>query len=181
MSEPVILFPYDEDWKEQFQSTGRLLREALGSAAIRIDHIGSTAVPGLQAKPIIDIQVSVESLEPLGYYKPLLEKAGFFRRAHNPDLTKRYFREGAGSKRTHIHVREHGSWSEQLALLFRDYLRRHPEDGAVYVLKKLELAERHRHERERYVDGKEPVIWDILRRAGGWSQRVGWKPGPSDV
>jgi GrpB-like predicted nucleotidyltransferase (UPF0157 family) len=86
-------------------------------------------VPGLDAKPVIDIQISVASFEPLDDYRLPMEELGYVYRGDNPERTKRYFRESPGQRRTHIHVRRLGSWSEQFALLFRDYLRANPEDA----------------------------------------------------
>lgn len=149
--------------------------------AIRIDHIGSTSIEGLDAKPIIDIQISVQSLEPVELYKNKLEAIGYVYRPNNPDLTKRYFRESPGCKRTHIHVREHGSWAEQFALLFRDYLRASVEDRKRYAEEKIRLMELYRNERQLYVENKEPIIWEIMKRASKWSQQTGWKPGKTDV
>ncbi|MFK7692820.1 GrpB family protein [Paenibacillus sp. HJGM_3] len=181
MSDPIIIVPYQDAWSEEFRQIGSRIREALGDTAVRIDHIGSTSVPGLAAKPVIDIQISVPSLDPLHTYKPGLEAIGFVHRAGNPDLTKRYFRETPGSRRTHIHVRERGSWPEQSALLFRDYLRQSPEDCEKYAETKLALMALYQQERERYVEAKGPVVWEILRRASQWSQSVGWRPGASDL
>ena len=132
--------PYDEEWPRLFSSLGKSLRAALGDIALRIDHIGSTSVPGLAAKPIIDIQISVADLEPVEPYRLPLEGLGFVSRADNTELTKRYFREPPGSRRTHIHVRRAGSWAEQFALLFRDYIRTHEEDARLYAKLKRRLA-----------------------------------------
>jgi GrpB-like predicted nucleotidyltransferase (UPF0157 family) len=181
MSEPIIIVPYNADWKKEFISIGSLIREALDTTAIRIDHIGSTSVQELAAKPIIDIQVSVKSLEYLNMYKPMFEQIGFIHRAGNPDRTKSYFRETPGNRRTHIHVREYRSWSEQFALLFRDYLRNHSEDCVRYSESKYELANLYRNERDKYVEAKEPIIWEIMKKASKWSQEVGWKPLSSDI
>lgn len=116
-------------------------------------------------------------------YRPIMESIGYIYRADNPDKTKRYFREGAGMKRTHIHVHERGSWSEQVALLFRDFLREHEEYCELYVKEKYMLMSRykHSHERHLYVEGKEPIIWKILNEASKWSQKIGWKPGETDI
>jgi GrpB-like predicted nucleotidyltransferase (UPF0157 family) len=181
MSEPIIVVQYNPNWKAEFLELGTRIRESLGSIAIRIDHIGSTSILGLDAKPIIDIQVSVDPLDPIDSYKHLLERIGFQHRADNPDLTKRYFREIPGKKRVHLHVRESGSWSEQTALLFRDYLRCHTLDCLRYAEEKYRLMEIYKNEREKYVEEKEPIIWDILRRASKWSQEIGWKPGITDI
>jgi len=157
------------------------LREALGGLALRIDHIGSTSVPGLAAKPIIDIQVSVEAFELCDPLREPMERIGYIWRADNSDLTKRYFRESPGSPRTHVHVRIRGSWSEQFALLFRDYLRVHPEVADQYAAVKQDLARRHRNDRHGYIESKEPFIWRTMRQASTWSQEVGWRAGPSDA
>jgi len=181
MSDPIVIVPYDPEWPKRFAELGHRLRGALGDAALRIDHIGSTAVPGLDAKPIVDIQISVASFEPLDACRLPLERAGYVFRADNADRTKRYFRERPGDRRTHIHVRCAGSWSEQAGLLFRDYVRAHPDDAAQYAELKRALAGKHREDRVEYTDAKAPFIWDVLMRANRWSQDVGWEPGPSDA
>lgn len=171
---------YDPSWPESFAALGQRLRVELGSVARRIDHIGSTAVPGLAAKPIIDVQISVASLDPVSAYEPALRLCGFVWRSDNPDLTKRYFREQPGAPRTHIHVRSAGSFSEQFALLFRDYLRNHPAVGAEYSREKRQL-EHMLTDRHAYTTAKGPVVWRIMRDASEWSQEVGWQPGASDA
>ena len=180
LDEPIVLVPYDPSWPEGFRRHALALRRLLGSTALRIDHVGSTAVPGLVAKPVIDIQVSVARLEPVEAYREPLERAGWRFRADNPDRSKRYFREPATEARTHLHVRPLGSLDEQLTLLFRDFLRSHPEAGREYAREKERLATLYRNDRERYVDGKEPKVWEILRAAHDWAQASGWSAGPSD-
>lgn len=177
----VIVVPYDPDWTTRFRGIAGSFRRVLGEVAVRIDHIGSTAVPGLAAKPVIDIQISVGSLDPLDAYRLPLEGLGYLWRADNPDRAKRYFREPPGELRTHVHVRTAGSWGEQLALLFRDYLRAHPRDAARYAELKQRLAEQYRHDREGYVAAKGQFIWSIIAAATEWSQAAGWEPGPPDA
>jgi GrpB-like predicted nucleotidyltransferase (UPF0157 family) len=153
----------------------------LGETAVRIDHIGSTAVPGLAAKPVSDVQISVAALEPMAPYLGPLERLGFRWQPDNDDRSKRYFREPPVLRRTHVHVRQHGSWSEQFALLFRDYLRAHPDEAAAYAAEKLRLAAQFRDDRPGYVNAKGPFIWAAMQRADAWSQRVGWEAGESDA
>lgn len=172
---------YDPEWPNRFRALAAQLRRALGEVALRIDHIGSTAVPGLAAKPILDIQISVSSLHPLDSFRPPLESLGYVWRADNPDLTKRYFRESPGAARTHVHVRKAGSWSEQFALLFRDYVRAHAETAARYAELKRGLAEEYGGDRHGYTEAKSPFIWEAMAAASEWSQLVGWEPGPSDA
>ena len=181
MPDPVLVVPYQRDWPQLFSTLGRRLRDALGPVALRIDHIGSTAVPRLDAKPVIDVQVSVTALEPHERFSTPLEAAGFVFRPDNPELTKRYFREHPGEPRTHIHVRRAGSFSEQLALLFRDYLRDHCERSDAYGTLKRHLASTYQHDRQGYVEAKAPFIWETIRIADAWAQATGWEPGPSDA
>jgi GrpB-like predicted nucleotidyltransferase (UPF0157 family) len=181
MKHIVELVPYSSEWPQRFEQLSRSFRRALGDVAVRIDHIGSTAVPGLAAKPIIDIQISVRDFEPLDAYRVPLEQLGYVFRTDNTERTKRYFREPPRTPRTHVHVRRVGSWAEQFALLFRDYLRAHNDDARRYEVLKSELAERYRHDRDGYTEAKEPFIWEVMGRADRWSQEVGWMPGPSDA
>src|SRR4051812_6753759 len=109
----IEIVPHDPAWPQRFARLGVELRGALGDVALRIDHIGSTAVPGLAAKPVLDIQISVAFFEPLDAFRTPLERLGHAYRTNNTERTKRYFREPPGSPRTHIHVRRAGSFSEQ--------------------------------------------------------------------
>lgn len=181
MPDKVVIVPYDPEWPVLFGRLGADLRRALGDVALRIDHIGSTSVPGLAAKPIIDVQISVASFEPLDAFRIPLEGLGFVHRPDNPDLSKRYFREPPGTRRTHIHVFRAGTWSEQIALLFRDYMRAHDEDARRYADLKYRLAARSQSDRRGYVDAKAPFIWETMAKAHRWSQRIGWQAGPSDA
>ena len=181
ISDKVEIVPYDSEWPALFNGLGVKFREALGDVALRIDHIGSTAVPGLAAKPIIDIQISVASFQSIDPFRLPLERLGYTFRADNTELTKRYFREAPGTQRTHIHVRRAGSWAEQFALLFRDYMRTHESDAARYAQLKRQLAEQYGYDRDGYTDAKGPFIWEVMDRADRWSQEVGWESGPSDA
>lgn len=179
--EPVVICDYDAAWPLEFRAIGDRLRSALGDVALRIDHIGSTSIPGLAAKPIIDIQVSVERLEPMTDYLVPLESLGLTWRKDNPEKTKRYFRETPGTRRTHIHVRKLGSWHQQYPLLFRDYLRVHTADQLLYATTKRGLAAKFPNDRHAYTDAKDAIFWEIIRRADAWAWQAGWEPGPSDA
>ena len=171
----------DPDWPRQFSALAARLRQALGPVALRIDHVGSTSVPGLAAKPIVDVQISVARLEPVDPFREPLQHLGLVYRAKNPERTKRYFREAPGDRRTHIHVRRAGSFSEQFALLFRDYLRAHEDAAAEYGAVKRRLATAHPHDGQAYTDAKAPICFQIIQRADEWAQTVGWEPGPADA
>ncbi len=176
----VEIVEYTDDWIREFNEIGDALRIALGAQGLRIDHIGSTSIPGLAAKPIIDVQVSVSALEPMQDYQAAIESIGYEWRQDNPEKSKRYFRENPGNRRTHIHVRKLGSWHEQYALLFRDYVRAHRDARDRYEQVKRELAVQIRHDRHRYTEAKAPIFWEIIRKADRWAAATGWEPGPSD-
>jgi GrpB-like predicted nucleotidyltransferase (UPF0157 family) len=182
----ILIEPYSERWPEQFQELGSRLRAVLGDRALRIDHIGSTAVPGLAAKPVIDVQVSVARL---GDAQPLLdagfeEKVGFS--DHRPpaaggpetDWQKRFFNPGAG--RANVHVRVDGRPNQRYALLFRDYLRAHSEAASAYEELKRGLA-RHLSDTGTYADVKDPACDLIAIAAEAWAAATGWQPGSSDA
>lgn len=178
---PVEIVPYTDEWPQRFRLLAGDMRAALGEIALRIDHIGSTSVPGLAAKPIVDIQISVADFEPLDAYRLPLQGLWYVLRADNPSLTKRYFREAPGQPRTHVHVRQRGSWAEQFALLFRDYLRANADEAERYAETKRMLADKYATDRAAYTDAKDPYLWELMRRADRWSQDVGWQLGPSDA
>lgn len=177
----IRIVDYDPGWPGRFAELGGRLRSALGGVALRIDHIGSTSVPGLAAKPVIDIQVSVAQLEPVGPFLAPLQSLGYVYRAGNTERTKRYFREPPGQPRTHIHVRRAGSFSQQFPLLFRDYLRVSAATAAQYAAVKRRLAAQFPHDRVAYTDAKAAFCWEIIHRADDWAQQTGWEPGRSDA
>ena len=118
-SRPIVIVPYQARWGDEFVQIGSELRNVLGDTAVRIDHIGSTSVPNLPAKDIIDIQMTVADLDDQTIAQKLdaagFQKAGMLRRDEfigfaedSPELRKRYAREREGAKRTHIHIRENG-------------------------------------------------------------------------
>lgn len=181
VADTVEIVDYDSAWPAMFAGLGAGIREALGDTAVRIDHIGSTSMPALAAKPVIDVQVSVLSLEPVDASVGPLTGMGLVYRADNTERTKRYFRERPGERRTHVHVWQAGSFSQQFPLLFRDYLRCHAADTAEYAVVKRRCAVAFRNDRPGYVQAKDAFMWEIIRHADVWAQRTGWLPGPSDA
>jgi GrpB-like predicted nucleotidyltransferase (UPF0157 family) len=194
MPDPIEIVPYREEWQEEFRALAARLREGLGDLALRIDHIGSTAVPGLPAKDVIDIQVTVASLEPAEPIREGLARTGFVLRDdigddHRPpgeegpeeDWLKRFAREAPGEKRTHIHLRRQGRRNQRYALLFRDYLRAHPLMAEAYARLKVQIAHFHHDDRDAYVEIKDPAVDLIALPAEEWAERTGWQPGPSDA
>lgn len=130
-----LIVPYDPEWPERFEEEADALREALGPVVIEVEHIGSTAVPGLAAKPTVDIAVGVAALDDIGEEKiAALEDLDYVFRGEAGVPGRLYFRKGATYPRDfHVSVVEWRGplWNDYL--LLRDYLRTHPDDAAVYV------------------------------------------------
>jgi GrpB-like predicted nucleotidyltransferase (UPF0157 family) len=162
--DPIEVVAYDPSWAAAFEEWRRRLTEALGETAVRIEHVGSTAVPGLAAKPVIDVQVSVPDVEDEPAYVPAIEALGVPLRFSHPG--HRYFRPPAGEPRNvQIHVCEAGSEWEREHMRFRDLLRADPELRQAYGRLKLELAELYRDDRLAYTDAKTAFILDALEDA----------------
>ena len=183
----IEIVDYRESWQQEFEQVAATLEGGLGDLALRIDHIGSTSVPGLPAKDIIDVQVSVASFEQEDL-RAAFEGLGFIPR---PDIStdhkppgvtgsdshweKRYFREPAGKRRMNIHVRVAGRANQRYALLFRDYLRQHPIAATAYARVKRRLAHYYPDDREAYVTIKDPVCDLIIHAAEVWAASTGWQ------
>lgn len=165
----MIVVPYDPRWPVEFEAERGRIRVALGALALRIDHHGSTAVPGLAAKPIIDIQVSVERLHPLELYVVGLVRIGYRHLPHADDAFCPFFhRPDTWPHTHHVHIVEAGGEEERRTLAFRDYLRAHVEVAREYVALKEKLADQFDGDsllsREAYADAKSEFIASVLRR-----------------
>ena len=174
-ADPIEIVAYDHSWPGRFEMMRARLAAALGPTARRIDHVGSTAVTGLAAKPIIDVQVSVPDVEDEGAFRAPIEALGFVLRFVEPG--HRYFRPPPGLPRLwQVHVCSLGSRWERDHLLFRDYLRAHPRRAADYAALKRRLVGEFRHQRIAYTDAKAPFIEETLALAEAWAAEVGWQP-----
>lgn len=168
MQSPVVIVSYDPRWPGLFEDEEALISNLIGVRA-NIEHIGSTAVPGLGAKPIIDIMIGVdglpladnciEPLENIGYrYVPEFEES-------IPE--RRFLWKGTPAKRTHhVHMVEKKSDFWKRHLLFRDFLRTHPAEVKYYCTLKTELAETYGIDRDGYNDAKSSFIESIVKKAG---------------
>jgi len=164
----IRIVDYDPGWPRQFRHWRRILRACLGDTARRIEHVGSTSVPGLPAKPIIDIQISVDDLDNELRYVPPLERAGVQLRSR--DEQHRYFRPFPDQPRNvHVHVCAAGSAWEREHLLFRGYLRAHPPAQNVYATAKRKAAATWADDGIAYTDAKSDAILAILEQAERWA------------
>lgn len=180
----IVIHAYDPHWPDEFERIRQDLLATLGSLALRVDHIGSTSVPGLGAKDIIDVQVTVARLSPEIIDR--MTQAGYEHKPYNYDhappgedgvperWVKMYFNQRAGQRRANIHVRVAGNPNQRYPLLFRDYLRAHPRSAEAIERIKRELARYHAADVEAYYDIKDPVydlVWDTAQE---WAEFTGY-------
>jgi GrpB-like predicted nucleotidyltransferase (UPF0157 family) len=164
----IKLVDYDPGWPKKFEVHARIIADALDSSALRIEHIGSTSVPGLAAKPIIDILVVVPDSADESAYLPQLEAAGYVLRVREPDWNEhRMFR--TPERDVHVHIYSAGCPEIERNLTFRDRLRRNADDRGRYELTKRELAAKEWSDMNAYADAKTEVIESIIAasRAAG--------------
>ncbi|WAL62238.1 GrpB family protein [Thermocoleostomius sinensis] len=166
----IEIVDYDPTWPEQYEQEAAKILGVLDRDRIAaIEHVGSTAIPGLAAKPIIDVMVGVHSIEAAQAFVPLLEGLGYVYWSENPHRDRLFFVKGMppyGARRTHhIHVFEVNSELWQRRLLFRDYLRSHPADKQDYEALKRQLATQFRTDREAYTERKRGFIDAIVAKA----------------
>jgi GrpB-like predicted nucleotidyltransferase (UPF0157 family) len=170
---PLVVSDYDEGWQQTYAAWRRQIAGALGPVALAIEHVGSTSVPGLAAKPIVDIQVSVADLADEARYLRPLEGIGLVLRSR--DELHRYFRPPADQPRAvHVHVCAAGSQWEHDHLLFRDYLRVDPAARRRYAEAKRANARRWNDDSWAYTEAKTGVVLDILEQAAAWARATGW-------
>jgi len=166
MGRSLQIDPYDPTWASGFERERDRIADALGALARRIDHNGSTAVPGLDAKPIIDIQISVDSLEPLAAYAQPLTAIGYTHLPHADDATCPFFHRPADWPHTHhVHVVQFGGDEERRTLAFRDFLREHADVARDYAALKRDLA-------SRFAASDASAREDYARAKGDFIERV---------
>ncbi|MBN2148667.1 MAG: GrpB family protein [Anaerolineales bacterium] len=186
----VDIIPYQSRWPGEFHQIASVLRRGLGDLALRIDHIGSTSVPGLAAKDVMDIQITVAALDQA--LDAAMSALGYTRRLgiqldHRPagvevpdsEWEKWNFDPPPGQRRTHTHVRLQGQANQRYPLLFRDYLRAHPPTAESYAELKRRLA-LHLRDPAMYPEVKDPAVDLIYWAAQEWAAAIHWQPGPSD-
>ena len=183
----VVVVPYDPAWPDRASALIAGLREVLGPRALRIEHIGSTAIPGMAAKDVIDLQVSVADLESAARdFDAPLGAQGFQRVPYEHDhvpaglgddparwVKRLWSRRGHAAGDVNLHVRLAGSPNERVALLFRDWLRAHPAAVLAYAAFKRGLADAV-PDLGAYTDVKDPVVDLVIAAAEPWASETGW-------
>jgi GrpB-like predicted nucleotidyltransferase (UPF0157 family) len=169
LSKPIVICESDPQWSQLYAIEEQHLWELLSPSAMQIEHIGSTAVPGLAAKPIIDISVAVHDLADVTVYIPALSDLGYVEFPIAPTFQRRLFCKGSYNEGTHhLHFTVHGStvWAEPI--LFRDYLRAHPAAASWYQQIKRDAAAKHQNDLNGYHDEKAGGVVALMEQARAW-------------
>ena len=170
----VRIVDYDPAWPALAESELRRIKDALGEVAVRLEHVGSTAVPGVAAKPILDLQLSVEAIESRERYVGPLERQGylFVPAPKSPD--HHFFAKPPERPRSyHLHVCAASSEHEFRHIAVRDFLRTHAEEAARYAALKRRLVALHPQDRLAYIEGKDEYVAALETRAVTWARGRG--------
>jgi GrpB-like predicted nucleotidyltransferase (UPF0157 family) len=166
----VEIEPYDNNWPLLYASEAEFLARVLGVEMVRIHHIGSTSVPGLQAKPIIDMLAEVHSIEKIDSLNTQMMASGYTPMGEYGIAGRRYYYKGSEEKHSHhLHAFQSGNMEVVRHLLFRDYLRSHTQEARKYANLKESLSAKFPHDIEAYMDGKDAFIKDLDSKASAWS------------
>jgi GrpB-like predicted nucleotidyltransferase (UPF0157 family) len=161
---PIVLVEYDPQWPKLFAREACRIRAALPGLTIRVEHVGSTSVPGLAAKPVIDIVLVVPDSADEPAYVPALESAGYVLRIREPDWFEHRLLKGPDTD-VNLHVFSVGATEIDRMLIFRDWLRSHDADRDAYLAAKRTLAQRTWRHLQHYADAKTDVVRQVLDRA----------------
>lgn len=162
----VKVVPHNPAWKEAFEAEAAVLRSVLGEKALAVHHIGSTSVPGLAAKPIIDVLIEVQEIERFGDSDRAMAEKGYEVWGEHGIPGRRFFTKNRGPERRYnVHIFQAGTPEVERHLAFRDYLIQHPQTASDYARLKGELAREHPTDIESYINGKDPFVKDTERRA----------------
>jgi GrpB-like predicted nucleotidyltransferase (UPF0157 family) len=162
----IVIADYDPSWPRWFESAALRIREALGDRVLRLDHVGSTSVPGLPAKPLIDINMAIADTTDEDAYVPPLEAIGYELRVREPEWYEHRLLRGFDPP-VNLHVFNEGCEELDQTVRFRDWLRAHEDDRDLYARTKRELAAKEWKYVQNYADAKSEVIGEILARARG--------------
>jgi GrpB-like predicted nucleotidyltransferase (UPF0157 family) len=160
----VRLAPYETGWTELYAVERARIEAVIGPHILNVQHVGSTSIPGIAAKPIFDIAVGVADFEAARVCIAPLEVLGYDYHGENGIPRRHFFTRGSPTQyHTHMHEVTSRAWGN--LVLFRDYLLRYPEEAQAYLALKQRLAKQYRHDRRAYTEGKAVFIERILRRA----------------
>ncbi len=165
----IEVVDYDPSWPSKFKEEAIKIKEALGKNVVEIHHIGSTSIPGIKAKPVIDALVEVADIEMVDKHNVDMIKLGYEALGEHGIKERRYFRKGGNNRTHHIHVFQRGNSEILRHINFRDYMIAHPKDAKAYSELKERLAKEYTYDSLSYVAGKNDFVRDIDEKARIWS------------
>ena len=171
MARVIEVVPHDPEWSDGFKQEVEALTEIFDHEIVAIHHIGSTAIPGILAKPIIDVLVEVRDIERIDAFNRQMRERGYLPKGEFGIAGRRFFIKGTEESRTHhIHIFQAGNPEFERHLAFRDYLRAHRDQAQAYSRLKAELARRFPRDADSYTAGKSDFVEEIERKAEAWER-----------
>lgn len=166
----VEVVPYNHQWPQMFEDEASKIKAVMNENIVRIHHIGSTSIPGMYAKPVIDILVEVHSIERVNLFNKEMMELGYDPKGENGIPNRRYFSKGGDNRTHHVHIFQTGNPEIARHLQFRDYLIAHPEKAKEYGKLKVSLAEQFPVHINQYIDGKDALVKELDRQAEKWNK-----------
>lgn len=164
----IKVVPYNSDWEKEYVKESVKIQGILGDEMIEIHHIGSTAIPGIYAKPVIDILIEVKDIKNVDIYNGEMNKLGYISKGEFGIEGRRFFLKGLYNRTHHLHIFEIRNPEIRKHLNFRDYMISHPKIAKQYEKLKKDLSIKFRHDNEGYCNGKDEFIKDIDKKAEEW-------------
>ncbi|WP_274310041.1 GrpB family protein [Solibacillus daqui] len=166
----VEISSHKREWSLMFEEESKQLKNILGTLVINVFHIGSTAIPNIQAKPVIDILIEVTCLSEVDKFNYQFEQLGYRVHGENGIPNRRYFSKGGNNRTHHVHIFEQGNPEITRHLAFRDYMIAHPKEAQNYSQLKQTLADKYPNSIEMYIEGKNDYIKTIDYKAAKWEK-----------
>ena len=166
----VEVVPHNPQWKQEFNSESQKIQKILADNVVIIHHIGSTAIPNIYAKPVIDFLIEVKNINLISQQTPAMEKLGYEAMGEFGLVGRRYFRKEnpSGIRTHHVHIYQINSPEIKRHLAFRDYMLAHTQDAEQYSQLKQELARKYPNDIESYMDGKDEFVKRMEKKAIQW-------------
>ena len=164
----IVVEPYNKKWKAKFKNEKQKLEKIFNDIIIGIHHIGSTAIPGIKAKPVIDIMIVVKNINKVDSYNNAMKSLGYEPKGEFGIANRRFFQKGGNDRTHHVHIFQQGNKEIKRHLNFRDYMRAHPKQAQKYSRLKETLADKHSHNIRKYIEGKNDFIAEIDNKAAKW-------------
>ncbi len=167
----IEVVEHNENWSKKYQEEAKKITAILGGNIINIHHIGSTAIPSIKAKPVIDILVEVKNIEKIDEYNDQMASLGYEAMGESGIEGRRFFRKGGNNRTHHVHVFQAGSEEIERHINFRDYMTAHPDEAMQYSQLKDRVAKEYTYDIQGYMAGKNSFIKEIDKKAKAWKEK----------